>query len=114
MYYLYEVLVLAPLLLFLLAPYAIVMQRLNAERGIVEGWRLLRSNWLALVALLVMFRVGYEVVSLWNAATPLELSREWQRVWQWACWMAQAALGVWLAHAFMEIAKAPRAYEQSA
>ena len=114
MYYLYELLVLAPLLLFLLAPYAIVMQRLNAERGIVEGCRLLRSNWLALVALLVMFRVGYEVVSLWNAATPLELSREWQRVWQWAGWMAQAALGLWLAHAFMEIAEPPRAYEQSA
>jgi hypothetical protein len=81
--------------------------------GAKTSLRLLREHWPALLALLVIFRVGYEVLTLWNAV-PGWPERSYQ---VWGAWLpmawrlvvvaGDALLGLWLAHAFMELARAP-------
>ena len=101
-----------PLLLLMFVPFAIVAQRLGAWSGIVEGLRLWRRRWLAAVALFVVFRVAYEVLVVWTALAPwptepwaVSLGTPAPALWQWAHQVGLALLGLWMAYAFMEIAK---------
>jgi len=101
----------------ILAPFAIVGRRLGTRQGIVEGWRLLRANWPAMIALFLLFRVGREVFAVWTALAPWPLTDDkgWLIVapgsvaWSWLAHVGEALLGLWLAYAFMAIATEPSA-----
>jgi len=98
---------------FFLAPFVVVGRKLGASDAIVEGWRLLRDNWAALLALFVIYRVGYELLSVFTALTPWEASAGVMQTpaiaagvaWDCAYSVGFGVLGLWLACAFMEIAK---------
>lgn len=98
---------------FFLAPFVIVGRNLGASDAIVEGWRLLRDNWAALLVLFVIYRVGYEVLSVFGALSPWEASAGVMRTpaiaagvaWDCAYSVGFGVLGLWQACAFMEIAK---------
>jgi hypothetical protein len=71
------------------------------------------------VGLFIVYRVGWEIIAAWSAATP------WDRwgglpsrapslssppvllAWSWVATMGATLLGLWLAYAFMEIARGP-------
>ncbi len=98
----------------LLAPFAIVARSLGVRRGIAEGLRLLGRHWLALIGLFVVFRVPYELVAVWKMLSlqhlhePMLISRpSADLLWMWPSYLGSALLGLWAAHAFMEIAKEP-------
>jgi hypothetical protein len=98
----------------MLAPFAIVAGGVGAGRGIAEGLRLLGRHWLALVVLFIVFRVPYELLSMWMTLAQLHLSEPMlisrpsaSLLWMWPNYLGSALLGLWLAHAFMEIAKEP-------
>ncbi|HUT73917.1 MAG TPA: hypothetical protein VM221_03665 [Armatimonadota bacterium] len=106
-------------LLFMFAPFVIVVRGVGWWHGIIGGLRLWRSRWPAVVALFVLFRVGWEVIAVWSAATPWNrwggvLTRApWLSsppallAWSWVATMGAALLGLWAAYAFMEIARPP-------
>jgi len=105
-----------PVWILILAPFVIIARHVGLKAGAVESIRLLRERWVGLLALFVAYRVGYEVLFIWRAAAPWPL--EWWAVnlsiaspamwWRWAYHAGFALLGLWLAYAFMEIAKSPR------
>ena len=106
-----QALVAAPRVALMLAPFVVVGMGLGVKRAIVEGLRLLRRRWFALVTLFVLFRVGYEVLRLWEALSPWPASRTYLSlsipapvVWVWVSEIGFALLGLWLAYAFMDIA----------
>jgi hypothetical protein len=100
-----------PAVLLMLAPFAVVARGLGVRGAISEGGRLLRNNSPALLALFLIFIFFYGCLSLggpWPWApssgsagsgpgTPL-----W---WEWLQYEILAVLGLWVAHAFMEIAR---------
>jgi len=99
---------------FMLAPFVIMGRGVGWRRGIVEGLRLLRRRWFALVTLFVLYRVGYEVVAVWNALSPwpterraLTLTIPVPVLWAWVGEIGLALLGLWVAYAFVEIARGP-------
>jgi len=96
----------------MLAPFVIMGRGVGWRRGIIEGIRLLGRRWLALVTLFVLYRIGYEVVSVWNALSPwpterraLTLTIPVPVLWVWVGEIGIAVLGLWVAYAFVEIAK---------
>ena len=96
----------------MLAPFVVVVCGMGARSAIVEGWRLPGRHWLTLVSLFVLFRVGYEVLSVWEAAAPWTAYRTLVRLnlpgplmWSWVHDLGLALLGLWVAYAFVEIAK---------
>jgi len=106
-------------LVLMFAPFAIVARGVGAWRGFVEGLRLWRRHWPTVVAIFVLFRVGWELIAVWNSAAPWE--RGWRTLrgglsspptmllWSWVGAVAVALLGLWLAYGFMEIAREPEA-----
>lgn len=98
-----------------LAPFAVVACRLGAKGGIRGGLRLLRGRWITLAAIFVVYRLAYEAVVVWKALAPwptepwaVSLGTPAPALWQWAHQVGLALLGLWVAYAFMEIAKSPR------
>jgi hypothetical protein len=112
---------LIPAVIMMLAPFAAVAQGLRARSAIAESWRLLHNNGGALVALFLVFACFCVPLLLRGmpgvpeAAAGFLLGGRGRAPLWWQClqYVGLALLGLWLAHAFMEIAKA-RAYEQSA
>jgi len=112
-----NVVLLAPFVALMLAPFVVVCRSVGARAGIAEGWRLLCANWAALLMLFVLFRVGYEVLAIWEAIVPW-FRGAWRlgfhmgpvaMPWLWVDRAGAALLGLWLAYAFMEIAREPEA-----
>jgi len=104
-----------PAVALMLAPFAVMGLAVGWRRAIVDGLRLLRRRWLALVTLFALFRLGYEVLAVWTSLAPwplprshLNLSISAPAMWLWVREIALALLGLWLAYAFMEIAKSLR------
>jgi len=102
----------APVVLLTLAPFVVMGRGVGWRQGIVEGLRLLRRRWLALVTLFVLYRVGYEGLAVWRALPPWPTYRTYSSLsipaplaWMWVSEMGLALLGLWLAYAFMEIAR---------
>jgi hypothetical protein len=93
-----------------LSPFVIVARRVGAGAGIIEGLRLLRERWAALVVLFLVYRVGYEVLAVWDAlpgwsqASYRVFLAPGPLVWRAIYWVGLSLLGLWLAYAFMEIA----------
>ena len=109
-----ELLFLGPPVAVMLAPYVVVARNVGAWKGIVEGLRLLGRHWLALVTLFVLYRIGYEVVAVWNALSPwpterraLTLTIPVPVLWVGVGEIGLALLGLWVAYAFVEIARGP-------
>ena len=110
-----DVVLLVPFVALMLAPFVVVCRSVGARAGIAEGWRLLCANWAAVLMLFVLFRVGYEVLAIWEAIVPW--SRGAWRLgfhmgpvampWLWVDRAGAALLGLWVAYAFMEIARTP-------
>jgi len=111
-----------PIWALLLAPFVIVGRRVGVRAGIVEGIRLLRSRWASLVALFLIFRLCYEALVVWKAAAPWALRAPMMSIsiaspavwWAWAHDVGLALLGLWLAYAFMDIARGPAAPMENA
>jgi hypothetical protein len=102
-------------LLLMLAPFVIMARGAGWWRGIVEGLRLLRRYWPAVIAVFIIFRVGWEVLVVWDALSPWETnwatglsSPPTMLLWSWVGTAALALLGLWVAYALMEIACAPQ------
>jgi len=111
-----EAVLVAPLVALMLAPFVMVARGLGVRAGIVESLRLLRRYWPALIVLFLIFRLGYELLTIWwlllwpRFIQPLliTITRPTSALlWLWAHYAAIALLGLWLAHAFMEIARRP-------
>jgi len=110
-YLLFRLLMRALGVALMLAPFVVVVRGVGARKAIVEGWGLLGSRWLALVTLFALYRVGYELLNLWQALAPwpayrslLHLNLPGPLMWSWVHDLGMALLGLWLAYAFMEIA----------
>jgi len=101
------------------APFAIVARGVGAWRGFVEGLQVWRRQWATVLVLFVLYRVGWELIAVWSSAAPWE--KGWRTLrgglsspptmllWSWVGAVAVALLGLWLAYAFMEIAREPQA-----
>ena len=107
-----ELTLLAPAVTLMLAPFVVVGRGVGWTTGIIEGLRLLRRRWFALVTLFVLYRVGYELIPMWNALSPwparrafLNLSIPAPVLWVWVGEIGIAVLGLWVAYAFVEIAR---------
>lgn len=101
-----------PSLVLMLAPFIIVARTTGTCEGIVEGLRLWRRRWATLVVLFVVFRVACEVLAVWMALSPwqlngwaVSLSEPVPAAWLFLDHVGLALLGLWVAYAFMEIAK---------
>ena len=110
-----QVIMVAPAVALMLAPYVVVARGVGAWNAIIEGWRLLGRRWFALVTLFVLYWVGYEVLNVWEALSPwpayrstLSLSIPAPVMWLWIHDLGLALLGLWLAYALVEIAKGVR------
>jgi hypothetical protein len=105
-----------PYIAFFLAPFVVVGRQAGASEAIVEGWRLLRDNWAALLVLFVVYRMGYEFLSAFAALTPWEASPGQMYApdtpagfaWNCAYSVGFGVLGLWVAYAFMQIARSPK------
>ncbi|HUT73915.1 MAG TPA: hypothetical protein VM221_03655 [Armatimonadota bacterium] len=112
----------ALLVIWMLAPFAVVARGLKAWTGIASGLRLLRHHWLSLAVLFVIFRAGREVVTVWQVLSPWMSDSAKSGfgvglpvvLWKWARVLASALLGLWVAYAFMEIARPPAPVEAPA
>jgi hypothetical protein len=109
-----RVVVAAVAIALMLAPFAIMTRGVGWRRGILDGLSLLRRRWLALVTLFVLYRIGYEVVSVWRLLSPWPIERRALTltipapvVWVWVGEIGFALLGLWVAYAFVEIARGP-------
>ena len=99
-------------LAFSLAPFVIVARSAGLRDGIVGGLRLLRRNWRPMLALFVCFRIGYEVIAVWDLIPAWREGLLTSRAdallpWGWVSAAASALLGLWVAYAFMDIARQP-------
>jgi len=114
---LHQVVVVMLLLAVMLAPFVAVARGLGPWSAIVAGLRLMRHHWLSLLALFIVFRVGWEVLAPWSAFAPqsagnggwigaLSAPEAWRH---WAGLVGLALLGLWAAYAFMEMAREPEA-----
>ena len=95
----------------MLAPFAIMARGVGWRRGIIEGLSVLRRRWLTVVTLFVLFRIGYEVVSVWRLLSPwpaerraLTLTIPAPVLWMWVGEIGLALLGLWVAYAFVQVA----------
>jgi hypothetical protein len=104
---------LIPAVIMMLAPFTAVAQGLRARAAIAASWQLLRNNGDAVVALFVIF--AFFCVPLLFRGMPgvpesaggFFLGGRGPAALSWQClqYVGLALLGLWLAHAFMAIAK---------